>query len=323
MRNLLFIFFVTVFLSACASTSSEPKLFVTMVTKTKSQPELEMPNSKYEWNSSHSHAWNFVAIDGKQDGLNDAITPEGAHKEETTGDSATHVALGFLTGSVAGGVADAAAFKGRAAGFEFQPYSIVLMEPEDVQGLNSKERFNKVFGVIKSDLESSFSKAYPNSTLTAHAYNKDINKNMPEGSNYKWNKATDFAVQVSGNTCEDAVGEKGHEELQKDMPDSVWTSFTMEGVVSSAHCRIFAAITPIGVVNSSLYDSDKVAFRVDYQRIGFWVPELIKQSSLTWVVPSRWQAHKLTGRREAALVTAEGKAWYFTRDNQNEPLSEL
>jgi len=323
MRNLLFILLAATFLSACASTSSEPQKFVTVVTKTKSQPELAMPNSLYEWDSSHSHAWNFVAIDGKQAGLNDAITPEGAHKEETTGDSATHVALGFLTGSISSGVADAAAFKGRATGFEFQPYSIVLMEPDEVSGLNPKERFNKVFGVIKSDLESAFAKAYPESSLSAHAYNKDINKNMPEGSNYKWDRTTDFAVQISGSSCVTAVAQEGHEKLGPQMPDSFWSSFTIDGTVNGHQCRVFASLTPIGFIDSDLYGSQKVAFRVDYQRIGFWIPELIKHSSLTWVVPSRWQAHKLIGRREAALVTAEGKAWYFTRDNQNEPLTNL
>lgn len=323
MRNLLFILLASAFLTACASTSSEPKLFVTLVTKTKSQPELEMPNSNYEWDSSHSHAWNFVAIDGKQDGLNDAITPEGAHKEETAGDSATHVALGFLTTGITSGVADAVAAKGRAAGYEFQPYSIVLMEPEDVKGLSAQERFNKVFNAIKSDLESSFKKAYPESSLKAYAYNKDINKNMTEGANYKWDRNTDIVAQISGKTCNDAVSQQGHEKLGPKMPDSFWSSLTIEGVVKGHNCRVFASVSPIGVIDSDLYGSKKIAFRVDYQRIGYWVPELIKESSLTWVMPSRWQAHKLTGRREAALVTADGKAWYFTRDNQNKPLSEL
>jgi len=323
MRNLMFFIGLSLFLSGCSSMSGEPQKFVTDITHTKSQPVLEMPNSHYEWDSSHSHAWNFVAIDGKQDGLNDAITPEGAHKEETAGDSATHAALGFLTGSIAGGVADAAAFKGRAAGFEFQPYSIVLIEVGELENLTAKERFNKVFGAVKSDLESAFKAAYPESSLSAHAYNKDINKNMAEGSNYKWDRATDFAAQLKGSACNDAVAKKGHEKVIPNMPDDGWSNLTMDGIVTSKYCRVFGSITPIGIVDSDLYNSDKAAFRVDYQRIGFWVPELIKKSSLTWVIPSRWQAHKLTGRREAALVTAEGKAWYFTRDNQNEPLSEL
>lgn len=323
MRHLALTFLVAAFLSACGSTSSERRLFVTMVTETKSQPQLEMPNSRYEWDSSHSHAWNFVAIDGKQPGLNDAITPEGAHKEVTTGDSATHVALGFLTGSIAGGVADAAASKGKAAGFEFQPYSIVLMEPEEVVNLTTKERFNKVFGLIKSDLEDAFSRAYPGSSLSAHAYNKDIDRNMQKGANYEWDRGTDFAAQISGDTCKEAVSREGHKKLQPDVLPKVWESFTLEGLVSSAECRVFGSITPIGTVQSDLYSTPRVAFRVDYQWIGFWVPELIKHSSLTWVVPSRWKAHKLTGRREAAFVTVEGRAWYFTRDNQNEPLTEL
>jgi hypothetical protein len=146
---------------------------------------------------------------------------------------------------------------------------------------------------------------------------------MTDGANYKWSRNTDIVVQVSGEACKEAVSKQGHEKLGPKMPDSFWSSLTVDGVVKGSECRVFASVTPIGVINSDLYDSDKIAFRVDYQRIGYWVPELIKESSLTWVMPSRWQAHKLQGRREAALVTAEGKAWYFTRDNQNELLSEL